>query len=226
MLQIATDSESIILDFFAGSGTTGHAILDLNKQDNGNRKFILVQLPEPTGREDYKTIADITKERVRRVIKKSMAEDSDKLPENEVPKTDLGFKVFKLAESNFKPWKAEAPAGDTETLAKQLEFHASHIREGRTQDDILYEILLKSGFPLPTQVKKITLCGKTVFSIAEGAMLICLDDALTHELIKAMADRKPERVICLDEGFAGNDQLKTNAVQTMKARGVTSFKTV
>jgi len=227
ILQIGSGEDSIVLDYFSGSGTTAHAVLQQNKVDLGNRKFILVQLPEPTGRSDYKTIADITKERVRRAVKKLNELDSDKLPGTEnIKSDDRGFKVFKLAESNFKPWQAEVPTGDTETLAKQLEFHASHIREGRTPDDILYEILIKSGFPLPTHVEKITLCGKSVYSIADGAMLICLDDALTHELIKAMADRKPERVICLDEGFAGNDQLKTNAVQTMKARGVTSFKTI
>lgn len=226
IIEHACDKNSIVLDFFSGSGSTAHAILEKNRDDAGKRAFILVQLPEPTERNDYKTISDITKERVRRVIKKYNEADSSKLPGNEAVKQDLGFKVFKLAESNFKPWQAEIPSGDAEILSKQLEFHASHIREGRTSDDILYEILLKSGFPLPTQVEKVTLCSKVVYSIAAGAMLICLDNALTHDLIKAMADRKPERVICLDEGFAGNDQLKTNAVQTMKARGVTSFRTV
>ena len=226
MLATSGDENDIILDFFAGSGTTAHAVLGLNNQDGGKRKFILVQLPEPTGRDDYKTIADITKERVRRVIRKYNEEETGQLPGRDDVRPDRGFKLFKLTESNFKPWQAEVPTGDTETLAKQLEFHVSHIRAGRTPDDLLYEILLKSGFPLPTHVEKITLCGKRLYSVADGAMLICLDDALTHDLIKAMADRKPVRVICLDEGFAGNDQLKTNAVQTMKARGVTSFKTV
>ena len=91
---------------------------------------------------------------------------------------------------------------------------------------MLYEVLLKSGFPLSTKVETVTLAGKPVYSVAEGAMLICLERDLTHEVIKAMADRKPERVVCLDEGFTSNDQLKANAVQTMKAKGVTSFKTV
>ena len=90
----------------------------------------------------------------------------------------------------------------------------------------MYELLLKSGFPLTTKIEMLTLANKTVYSIAEGAMLVCLDDALTHEVIKAIADLRPERVVCLDQGFAGNDHVKTNAVQTMKARGVTSFRTV
>ena len=140
-------------------------------------------------------------------------------------KPDRGFRVFKLAESNLKPWNAEAP-GDAEGLAKQLELHVDHIRDGRTADDLLYEILLKSGFPLTTPVETLTLVGKAVHSVAGGALFICLERALTLELIRAMADKKPERVVCLDEGFAGNDQLKANAVQIFKTKGVTSFKTV
>jgi adenine-specific DNA-methyltransferase len=117
-------------------------------------------------------------------------------------------------------------SGDEAVLGRQLELHIDHIRESRTSEDLLYEILLKSGFPLSTPVESLTVEGKTVYGIADGAMLICLERDLSHEVIKAMADRKPERVVCLDEGFAGNDQLKTNAVQTMKAKGVTSFRTV
>jgi adenine-specific DNA-methyltransferase len=101
-----------------------------------------------------------------------------------------------------------------------------HLVAGRTQDDVLYELLLKSGFPLDTKVEQIAMAGKIVFSIADGAMLICLEKELTPEVIKAMAEKKPERVVCLDAGFANNDQLKTNAVQTMKAKGVTKFQTV
>ena len=111
-------------------------------------------------------------------------------------------------------------------LEKQLDLHIDHIRDGRTADDLLYEILLKSGFPLTTPVETLKLAGKTVHSVAGGALFICLEGALTLELIRAMAEKKPERVVCLDEGFAGNDQLKANAVQIFKTKGVTSFKTV
>jgi len=216
----------LIVDFFAGSGTTAHAVLDLNKQDGGNRKFILAQLPEPTGREDYSTIPEICKERVRRVIKKLNAEDEGKLPLGDDQKQNRSFRVFKLAESNFKAWDANLPTGDVAVLKQQLELHIDHIRDGRTAEDILYEILLKSGFPLTTPVEKIIMEGKTVFSAAGSALFICLERNLTLELIRAMAERKPERVVCLDEGFAGNDQLKANAVQIFKNKGVTSFKTV
>jgi adenine-specific DNA-methyltransferase len=223
--QATEGQDGLILDFFAGSGTTAHAVLDLNKQDGGNRKFILVQLPEPTERKDYPTIADITKERVRRVIKKLNDKDAGKLDLEGAKKQDRGFRVFKLAESNFKPWNAEVPH-DAPALERQLELHVEHIREDRTAADLLYEILLKSGFPLTTPVETLTLAGKTVHSVAGGALFICLERALTLELIRAMAERKPERVVCLDEGFAGNDQLKANAVQIFKTKGVTSFKTV
>ena len=91
---------------------------------------------------------------------------------------------------------------------------------------MLYEILLKSGFPLTTRIETIALAGGTVHSVAQGALLICLERDLTLDLVRAMADRQPERVVCLDEGFAGNDQLKANAVLTFRDKGVTSFKTV
>ena len=219
-------SDGIVLDFFAGSGTTAHAVLDLNRTDGGTRRFILVQLPEPTGRNDYPTIADITKERVRRVIKKLGEYEVGKLDFTNGDKQDRGFRVFKLAESNFKIWDGHSASKDDRTLAEQLELHIGHTRDDRRSDDILYEILLKSGFPLAATVESVELAGKTVYSIADGALLVCLEDELTFDAIKAMAKRQPARVVCLDDGFRGNDQLKTNAVQTMKAKGVTSFRTV
>src|SRR5581483_832249 len=164
LCSVATRRQDIVLDFFAGSGTTAQSVLDLNVQDSGNRKFILVQLPEPTDRKEYPTIADITKERVRRVIQKLNKEDDGKLPLNGEQKQDRGFRVFKLAESNFKTWNASVPNGDVSALQQQLELHIDHLREGRTQEDLLYEILLKGGFALTTPVEKITLAGKTVYS--------------------------------------------------------------
>lgn len=225
-LHFGSERDSIILDFFAGSGTTAQAVLELNKQDDGNRRFILIQLPEPTGREDFPTIADICKERVRRVIQKLNKEDEGKLPLEAEQKQDRDFKVFKLTESNFKTWNANVPTGDVAALEQQLELHIDHIRDGRTAEDILYEILLKSGFPLTTPVEQLSVAGKTVYSAAGGALFTCLERELTLDLIRAMAEHKPERVVCLDDGFAGNDQLKANAVQIFKTKGVTSFKTV
>lgn len=220
---IWNNKEATILDFFAGSGTTAQAVLELNKEDGGNRKFILVQLPEPTGREDYPTIAEITKERVRRVIKKLNDSEAGQLP-LDAPQ-DRGFRVFKLDASNFKPWDANVPQ-NAQSLARQLELHIDHVLPGRSQPDILYEILLKSGFALTTPLETLTLAGKQVFSIAGGKLLVCLEPELTLEVIRAMAALKPERVVCLDASFTGNDQLKANAVQIFRTQGDPSFKTV
>lgn len=220
MLKIATDGDGdIVLDFFAGSGTTGQAVLELDAQDGKRRKFILAQLPEPIEQNEFDTICGITKERLRRVI------DKFNQSGNSASTADRGFKVFKLQSSNFKAWSAEHPKDEAD-LAKQLTLHVDHLVEGRSQEDLLYELLLKSGFPLDTQIEKVTLADKTVFSIADGMMLVCLEHELTLDVLRAMADKIPERVVCLDAGFANNDQLKTNAVQTMKAKGVTKFQTV
>jgi len=233
LIQATMNPNDIVLDFFAGSGTTAHAVLDLNKQDDGNRKFILVQLPEPTDRKDFPAITDITKERIRRVIQKMNDEEAGQLPLTN-SQQDRGFRVFKLAESNFKAWDASAPK-DTKSLEKQLELHIEHIRAGRTNEDILYEILFKSGFTLTTKIEVLSLRGSdsdrsnprlfTVYSVANGGMLICLEKELTLELIRAMAEMKSQRVVCLDLGFAGDDQLKTNAVQIFKNKEIV-FKTV
>ena len=212
------NSEDIILDFFAGSGTTAHAVLDLNKQDGGNRKFILVQLPEPTDRTDYPTIAEITKERVRRVIKKQNDEDGNEKNQ------DRGFRVFNLAESNFTPWDGSIDQSP-EALSRQMEMHIEHVRQGRTDEDILFEILLKSGFPLSIPVQTLQLDGKTVYSIHDGLMLVCLERNLTMPLVQAIVDRLPERVVFLDEGFAGNDALKVNAKEACKLKNII-FKVV
>jgi adenine-specific DNA-methyltransferase len=240
MLQIATSphGHDLILDFFSGSGSTAHAVLAQNAEDRGNRQVVLIQLPEPLPIHEsaLRTISDITKERVRRVIKNLADKEVGKLDLAGGRKQDRGFRVFKLAESNLKTWNADAPK-DPEDLAEQIELHIDHIRPDRTQEDILFEILMKSGYPLTARVEPLELAGKKVFSIADGALLVCLEKTLTMEVIQAIAARGPERVVCLDEGFAGNDQLKANAVQTFKTlhrRGdasetssdVTVFRTV
>jgi adenine-specific DNA-methyltransferase len=222
--------DDIVLDFFAGSCTTADAVLECNKKDGGRRRFICVQLPESTEegseafREGYKTIADIGKERIRRVIKKIQDERTGQL---DFKQDDLnrGFKVFKLTQSNFKLWEGSVDP-KKEVVEKQLEMHVDHINPKSSQEDILFELLLKAGFELTTKIEKIPMAGKTVYSIEGGLMLICLEKELTKEVIKVMAEKGPSRVICLDQGFVGNDQLKTNAVQIMKSKGVEDFRTV
>ncbi len=232
------DNGGVYLDFFAGSGTTAQAILELNASDGGNRKFILVQLPEPIDDLNHPNICSITKERTRRVILKLAERQGTQVksqgelfdlkqnaPSKEESIADNGFRVYKLAESNFSTWNATVEH-NKEKIARQLELHIDHVRDDRTSEDILYELLLKSGYPLTTPVEAVDLAGKSVYSVSAGALVICLEKELTLELIRAIANLQPERVVCLDEGFAGNDQLKANAVQTFKTKGVMSFKTV
>ncbi len=233
-MQLSThDSrDAIVLDFFAGSGSTAHAVLEQNRQDGGSRRFIMVQLPEPlppatpAAGMGMANIADVTKERVRRVIRQlDESAESGLMPRAGSGDKGRGFRVFKLAASNFRPWQADGPK-DGASLGEHMFEHVEHILPGRSADDLLYEILLKSGFPLTTPVETLELAGKTVFSVAGGALLVCLDRELTLDVIRAMAKLKPERVVCLDSGFAGNDQLKANAVLEFRDRGVTSFRTV
>ncbi|MGO9379973.1 MAG: DNA methyltransferase [Dissulfurispiraceae bacterium] len=220
------ESSAIILDFFAGSSTTAHAVLDLNKQDNGNRKFIMVQLPEPCAKDSeafragHKTIADIGKERIRRVIKKLNEEQAGTLVLDGSTAQDRGFKVFKLDKSNFKQWQKLPPDANPEEIEKQLSLHIDHIGHNATQEDLLFEILIKAGFMPTEKVQTIVLAGISVFSIADGGLLICLADTITKELINAVAETEPMQFICLDKAFGGNDQLKANAVQTFAARNM------
>ena len=248
LVGLCLAKDAVILDFFSGSCTTAHAVLKLNKRDNGRRKFILVQLPEPCEENSeafkagYKNIADIGKERISRVIKK-IQDDLDNEDPISPPKPDidLGFKVFKLDKSNFKIWDGNIAH---KPIQEQLKLAIDHIDPNSKEEDILYEILLKSGFELTTPVEKLTVEGKKVYSVAEGkkvysvaegkkvysvaegALLICLEKNLTKNLIRAIAEKEPHRVVCLDSGFKGNDQLKTNAVQIMKSFKVESFRTV
>jgi adenine-specific DNA-methyltransferase len=219
IIQLGSDEDSFILDFFAGSASTAHAVLELNKEDEGNRKFIMVQLQEPTeedpesDRAEYKNIAEISEERIRRVI--------NRMREEGVERIDLGFKIFRLDESNFKIWdkKSNAP------LQEQLQLSVDNINPHSDELDILYEIILKSGFPVTVPVEKLEIQGKALYSVDDRSLLICLDNNLTQELMNQLSEMEAARVVCLDRGFNGNDQLKTNTVERMKVQGV-DFKTV
>jgi adenine-specific DNA-methyltransferase len=219
IMEISTyaKEDDIILDFFAGSGTTAQAVLELNAQE-GNRKFILVQLPEPTGRKDFSTIADITKERVRRVIKKLNVTDDGKLPMDK--KSDRGFKVFKLSSSNFKVWDAASAPKDAAGLAEQLKLMAHNVKEGRPEYALLYELILKSNLPLTAKIMDVKIGKQTYYDVADGTLAICLEQKITQETLRGIMARKPKGVICLDIACVGNDQLKTNIVLEMKSNGV------
>ncbi len=224
LISSSTGKDDIILDFFSGSGTTAHAVLDSNAQDGGNRKFILIQLPEPTNQIEFPTIADITKERVRRVISKLKEAQQNTLDFQQHQK-DYGFRVFKLSNSSFKIWDGQTAATDAESLAEQLRMFADNIRTGRTVRDMLYEILLKSGFLLTATITRLSVGHQEAYSVNDGSLVVCLEDEIQPLTLRAIVDLKPEQVVCLDSAFHGNDQLKTNTVLQSKSHNIV-FHTV
>ncbi len=219
LIEGSTSGDDLILDFFAGSGTTAHAVALANIQDGGSRRFILVQLPEKcapdsdAGKLGFKSISEICRSRIFRAFDSIIDKNSQELPTTNTDGSDWGMRCFTLSSSSFKGW-----SGESTKLEAKLDLHVQNVEPSATPEDIVYELLLKAGFPLTTKVTTRDIAGKTVYSVEEGALLICLDKEITPALIDALAEADPLQVICLDEGFKGNDQLKANAVQTFKAR--------
>ena len=224
LISLLCDDGDLVLDFFAGSGSTAHAALQLQHDYALNVRFLLIQLPEPCAddsvakQQGFENISDIAKERLRKAIDRYQSGQMEEQLFDQDRKSDFGFKVFELRTSHFRPWDGSGITDDPKQIARQLELHIDHVNPDATQEDILYELLLRAGF-LPTQHVDVTsLAEKHVFSIEDGALLICLEDEVTRELIDAVAEAEPMQFICLDKAFKGNDQLKANAVQTFAAR--------
>lgn len=253
LLNQVISRDEIVLDFFAGSGTTAHAVMELNKEDGGNRKYVCVQLPElceeksQAYKAGYKTIADISKERVRRASKKieeevkaeiKKIEAQIKKLQGELPtdenkteienlKTkieqlkiqDLGFKVLKLEDSNFKQWQ-QIEGNNVEALSEQMKLFVDPVSESATIENMVYELLLKSGKDLNSSIYK-----KDSFYKVNNKELVLMLQKATQEIIDSVIAEKPIKVIALDKLFKGNDQLKTNTVLQMKDVGI-EFKTI
>lgn len=227
------DPNIIILDFFSGSSSTAHAVMKVNSEDGGNRKFIMVQLPEKLLESDeyynqgFRSICDLGKERIRRAgeqIKQELIEKKQKagmLSEDIVDpdKLDIGFKVFKLDETNIKPWDSSQEVNEN-TLLSQIEI----IKPDRTKEDVLYEILLKYGV-FNESVKEIKLNGNTAYSVSDNFMIVYLSENISKEDIKAIANRKPTVVVFLENGFTDDNQ-KINAEATLKHQGVEDVKCI
>ncbi len=218
ILEIANVGKNdLILDFFSGSGTTAHAVMDLNK-DGGNRKYICVQLPELCDEKSeaykagYNTIADIAKERIRRAGKKIQEENPDY-------QGDLGFKVLKLTDSNFKQWQ-QIEVKDVKALAEQMKLFVDPVSESATTENMVYELLLKSGKGLTSRIEK----KDSLYIINNNELVLMLEKA-EQGIIDRVIALKPIKVISLDKLFQGNDQLKTNTVLQMKDAGI-EFKTI
>jgi adenine-specific DNA-methyltransferase len=238
----AEDKEDIILDFFSGSTTTADAVMQLNAKDGGKRKFIMVQLPEPTDEKSeahkagYENICEIGKERIHRAGDKIKAELQEKqkgqpsILEENAPVNpddlDVGFKVFKLDTSNLKKWNP-----DYENIEESLLDAIENYVEGRSELDVVYEIMLKYGIDLTLPLEEYEVGGKKIYSIGYGALIICLDREITtdiaSEIVRLKDKLKPEvmRVVFKDNGFK-DDSVKTNTKEILRNAGIDEIVSV
>ena len=211
------------MDIFSGSSTSAKSILELNLKDNSKRKFIQVQLPEPTNetsqayKAGYKTIAEIGKDRIRKVVKKIKKENPEKYKN-----MDLGFKVFKLDSSNIKSWD-----GKLSKVKESIENAMEKIKSCRTKEDVLYEMLLRYGLDLTLPIEKRDMAGKTVYNAGSGSLFFCWEDNITREIAQGIGQWKKEynpencRVIFKDNGFS--DAEKTNSLLILNRFKITEI---
>ena len=221
------DEEDIIFDFFSGSATTAHAVMKLNAEDGGNRRFICVQLPELCDEKSeaykagYKNICEIGKERIRRAGKKILEENTQvKLGDEERKPLDVGFKVFKLDTSNLKIWD-NTPIADTQIdlFYKRMNDMIDSIKDDRTDMDVVYEVMLKMGVPLDIPVTYTEINDKIAYVVGDMLLLICLADNITAEDIEKMADFAPAKIVCAEQGFA-DDSALSNAHYILKDKEI------
>ena len=205
-----TNKNSIILDFFSGSATTAHAVMQLNAEDGGNRKFIMVQLPEKTDEKSeaykagYPNICEIGKERIRRAGKKIQEENPDK-------KIDVGFRVFKVDDTNMN----DVYYTPNELHQTQLGLLESNIKSDRTDEDLLYGCLLDWGVELSLPHRVEIIDGKRVHIVDEDALIACFEDQVSESVMRKIAEMKPTRVVFKDGSFVG-DANKINVEEIFK----------
>ena len=226
-LEATTKDNDIILDFFSGSATTAHAVMQLNAEDNGNRQFIMVQLPELCDEKSeaykagYKNICEIGKERIRRAGKK-LTDNSGQLALEEKQPLDIGFKVFKLDTSNLAKWDS-TPLENAGALFQRLDAIENSIKSDRTDLDVVYEVMLKLGIPLDYKVIPTEINDKKAYSIGEDCLvLVCLDygkDGITPEDIEAMCEFVPAKIVSSEQAFK-DDTALSNAHYILKDKGI------
>lgn len=211
ILKLGTKESDIILDFFSGSASTAHAVMQHNSEDKGKRKFIMVQLPEICDEKSeafkagYKTIAEISKERIRRAGKKIKEENP------EAGELDTGFRVLKIDSSNIKNIYYTPEIVSKDDLFNQVE----HIKSDRTSEDLLFQVMLDWGVDLSLPIRKESIEGKEIYFVNDDDLIACFDKDIDEPLIKALAAKKPLRVVFRDDGFA-SDSLKINVEQIFK----------
>lgn len=203
----ATSTSDVVLDFFSGSATTAHAVMKLNAEDGGHRKFIMVQLPEKTDEKSeaykagYKNICEIGKERIRRAGKKIMEEAGLTAPAD----LDIGFRCLRLDDSNMKPVYYTP-----EEVSQQDMFSlVDNVKEDRTPEDLLFQVMLDLGVLLSSPIEVKEIAGKKVFNVADGFLLACFDHDVTEDTVKAIAQMKPYYAVFRDSSMA-DDSVATN----------------
>lgn len=221
-LEFFDNDECIVLDFFSGSATTAQSTMELNSKDNKHRKFIMIQIPEATDEKSdafkagYKNICEIGKERIRRAGDKIVKETGN-------TNLDIGFKVFKLASSNLEKWDP-----DNKNLKESL--IVDNIKQDRTKDDLIYEIMLKYGMDLTWPIQK----ENNIYSIGYGALIVCLEDSITKEntneitnhILKLVGNSSISRVVFKDSSFGNRDSVKTNIKEIFSNKGIEKFITI
>lgn len=222
LLQISINENDIVLDFFSGSATTAHAIMKLNAEDGGKRKFIMVQLPEVTDdksearKAGYENICEIGKERIRRAGKKIIDENPEV-----ADKLDIGFRVLKLDSSNMKDVYYN-PNEYTQDMLSHLE---SNIKDDRTSEDLLFQVMLDLGELLSSDIREIGIEGKKVFNVGDGNIVACFDDKITNEVLTEIAKMKPLYAVFRDSSLS-NDSVATNFEQIFKTYSPNTIKKV
>ena len=210
-----TECEDIILDFFSGSATTAHAVMQLNAEDGGNRKFIMVQLPEQTDEKSeaykagYKNICEIGKERIRRSGEKILEENKEK--EN-IDKLDVGFRVLKIDSSNMKD-VYYSPENTEQSFLDSLE---DNIKEDRTQEDLLFQVMLDLGVPLSSNIEVEQIEDAKVFKVEDRFLVACFDGAISDEVVRQIADMKPFYAVFRDMSMK-NDSVAVNFEQIFES---------
>lgn len=204
-----TNENDIILDFFSGSATTAHAVMQLNAEDGGHRKFIMVQIPEETAEKSeaykagYKTICDIGEERIRRAGKKIKKESP--LTTTDL---DIGFRVFKVDSTNME----DVYYRPADYNQGQMELFADNIKPDRTPEDLLFQAMLDLGILLSSDIQETEIAGKKVFSVVDGYLIACFDKEVTEETVKAIAQKQPVYAVFRDSSMA-SDSVATNFEQ-------------
>ena len=228
LVSQVTKENDVVLDFFSGSATTAHAVMQLNAEDGGNRRFILVQLPEVCDEKSeaykagYKNICEIGKERIRRAGKKLTGNKDGQLSmDGEKTPLDIGFKVFKLDTSNMKLWDTTPIAdGGTDELVERMNQMVRRIKPERSDLDMVYEVMLKLGVPLTYPVQQLNINGKPVYEVGEDCLLlICLAEFVEPEDVQAMADYAPAKMIMSRDCFT-TDTAMANAHYILRDRQI------